>query len=1485
MPAEDDGAVTGLDTASIINATAALAALVDGPGAGADRRTRAGAAAAAGLVAEVPAWPLTPPPGAASSLAWITCTRPSRVPADEAAPVLVWRPALTRQEEEEEEGGEGEPALPVLVALPSGPAAPFAASAAAVAPPAGTGSGGTLVAVSGPFLGALATAGGGGAACVFGRKSAGTSLPLHPSGDGGGSWDAACEAPPWDLRSSPGGRPAMAVRVRLALTAPGGCAAPVVVATDATDPPLPPQKQKPPSFAFTYVPDPAPSAVAPAALARDNAAAGVDLSVFLDRRPAPWGAATPKEGGKAAAELPTPSSDAEAEAAMASAFPSPLIRLVGAGDREADVDLAAAWSAGGRALVARLPPSLSLRTGRSAVALSLDGQRFAGGEDGSVAVDVGGPDVTPSPSLVVLGEGDAAATAWTAAFDLAGPASAALPPGGAAAAVSAALYGWPGPGPAPAVHVTPPTLTWGGGESAGRAPPGPRRAAVVAVSLAGGAPLCRTCVVLVTAAPGRGLPPPLPGTPPAQVALAGPGLSRAAFRRVARLVSPPLTLSRPPPPPGGREQPPSTPPPALKVELAGPPSLAPLLPITLAFDLIPRAGDAAPFFGGAAVRAGGAVRWFATLDPPPPPAPLAGNNSTLLLVSLPLPPIDWAAVPPSAGAALDVRLVRSWAVRPLADGGGAGGAGPHLTLSGVRPGECPPGWAAAGAGQAAAAVEADDASFDGSAARPVEAGGGGGGGPTPSPAAEAAGLRVLALQAAPPGAAVPLPITLSGTDDAAGAGNGAPLSPSAGLEVGATVPAGVGTAVLCLAPAAPGATVEVVDDERSPLVPGPPGEDGGPPSVPAAAAAGLAAVVAATTGSGPGGADARVSGRRRLAASPPAAAWCEGVGGTPWTLPLAPGQNEFGVVVTPAGAPRAWRPAGLAAAAHAAAARGLGGWGWVAGRSSSPSSDAATTTPPPPPTLWLTVVRLAEEGHARLAELAAAAVVPGSNGSAAAATAQPQPRLGAPSPLPHTLLLCSDTDPTARACSPAEPLLLTLPAGAESVRLVPRLAARGVAGVTLEVGGRVVGDRDQEGRQPPEAGLVGVRSLRPGQRAHVPIVVTAEDGVTAAVYALALEREEEAGWGGNGTTLGAAGAWSSTAATPALTPTTTTPARCARCPAGRAAPAVDSPSCGLCPPGTAAAGPAAPACSPCPPGHFSRGWGADRCAPCVPGSHAPAPGARLCVPCPPNTTALAPGAARCADPARRTVDPDATPALLISFELVLTGAPALSDLPRRVGVDGTPAAVLGRLVAADTAAALRCGPGDVSVSPVVARARRVLAVNVTAALAQVPAAGGAVPPAPAPPGPAPGPEALEEEEDPASAAAALASLSADVPMALLASDPDAFFGRTTAALGAHAAPSAERPPTAVASVPPAVGAAALRRRLGIGAGCLVGAAAVSGCAWAAAVAARQARRARRGRRATTSGTESLPAAPPRPPSSSPPVSARRLLVGGPASDE
>lgn len=210
---------------------------------------------------------------------------------------------------------------------------------------------------------------------------------------------------------------------------------------------------------------------------------------------------------------------------------------------------------------------------------------------------------------------------------------------------------------------------------------------------------------------------------------------------------------------------------------------------------------------------------------------------------------------------------------------------------------------------------------------------------------------------------------------------------------------------------------------------------------------------------------------------------------------------------------------------------------------------------------------------------------------------------------------------------------------------------------------------------------------------------------------------------------GAAAAWAPLPWPPASSPlptlagsaaasaaTAPPPPQCARCPAGRAAPGVDSQSCSLCPPGTAAPGPAAHACTPCPPGTYARGWGADRCTPCVPGSFSPAPGARLCEPCPPNTTALTPGATRCGQPSRRTVDPDATPALVFSFELVLMGA-ALGDVPRRAGVDAPPGTVLGRLVAADTAAALGCGPGDVSVSPPVSVSRRVLAVNVTAALA------------------------------------------------------------------------------------------------------------------------------------------------------------------------
>ncbi len=1496
------------DAPTIINSTTALAALLDGPAAATDRRSRAGAAVAAGLLAEVRAWPLAPAapspsppqdPHHGGQVAWYACVRPSRVPAD-VAPALVWR------REEAAEGGAGgedevRPALPLLLALPSGPPAPFAATAAATAPPAGPASGGTLVTVTGPALAALA-GDTTGVACAFGRRaSATTSLPLRPSptADGGGPWDAACEAPPWDLRIARGGAPLTASRVKISLTAPGGCVAAVEVGGMSEGAPAQPPHQQP--FTFTFVPDAVPTAIAPSALPRGSVvdAGGLAVSVFLDRRPAPWGGAAVKKegGGKPSTSMPLPSTDADAEAALALAFPSPLIRLVGAGVGGSDVDLPATWAAGGRALTATTPSITtttppSLRTGRHPVALSLDGRLFAtdppasrgsiGGGGGGVAVEVGGPDLAPAPALVLVptaaGGNTTTATAWwPVSFELSG--HAALPPAGVTASLTAALYGWAGLGAAPAVAVSPPALAWGGGGAT------PHRASS-AVSLSPARPLCATCAIVVTATPASCLPSVLPGTPPAEVVIVPPGSSRAAWRRAARVSSPPLVLARPAP---GEEKAAGASPPSFTVELTGPPPPAPL-PIHIAYELVPRSGDAGPFFGADTVGVGGVVRGFATVTP----ASSSSSSSFSSSVTLTLPPIAWKDVPPHASVTLDVRLVRSWAVRPEVVS--SLGRAPALTLLGVRPGECPPGWADAGGGKAAAARDAEDASFDGSAASPAGVGMGVSGTARTSAAAAAAGLSVLALQAAPPGvaAAPPLPVTLSGADDTStgGIGSAATLSTVAwSLELGATVPAGVEVAVLCLAPAIPGSGIEVLDGEGTPLV-----SAGGEP---VAMATAMAAVIAATVdGAAAGRADTRVAGRRRLHSSP-ASSWCAASGGRPWTLPLSPGQNEFAVVVTPAGDPRAWRHhpqprsvaggdgggGGFAQAARASAARLLSGWGWGVGGGHAAATPSSSSSPPPPPTLWLTVVRLAEEGHARLAELRVNTALDRSSQISPSFSTTPT----------KLLLLCSDTDPASRACSPAEPLLLTLPASAESVQFLPRLAASGVAGVTLEVGGRVLGEVDDRpsslsSSSSTTPGIVGVGSLRPGQRVHVPIVVTAEDGVTAAAYALALEREEEAA--NNGT---AAPPPHALLPPPHLAPPSATPAspallsaRCARCPAGRASPVINSPSCGLCPPGTAASGPAAPACTPCPPGSFSRGWGADRCAPCVPGSFSPTPGARLCSPCPPNTTALAPGAVRCGDPARRTLDPDATPALVVSFELFLTGA-ALGDVPRRAGVDGSPGSVIGRLIAADTASAFACAPGDVSVSPVVAVSRRVLAVNVTAALATQ---AGAPASAAVPPTPAPGPDAPDavaptasppdvQEEDPVAAAAALAFLSADANLLAMAADPDKFFGRTTAALGAHATPSAARPPTAIESVPRAVAVAARRKKLAAGLGSVAGLAVMAGGGWAAVGAAR--RRGRRGRRAAATGAPAP--TPPPPDSASPPSSpasggpARRFLVG------
>lgn len=509
-------------------------------------------------------------------------------------------------------------------------------------------------------------------------------------------------------------------------------------------------------------------------------------------------------------------------------------------------------------------------------------------------------------------------------------------------------------------------------------------------------------------------------------------------------------------------------------------------------------------------------------------------------------------------------------------------------------------------------------------------------------------------------------------------------------------------------------------------------------------------------------------------------------GYTAWQLPLAAGQNQFNITLREPQANGSWAVQQYA----------------------------------------LAVVRLSPPEHARLASI----TVKASNGttialcsSAAAGSASANGAAGGEEPAPAQLFSLAAAGgrlvpPRATPCDGA-PLEVRVSEATQMVSVSPALLHPEIAGVRVEVNGRVLSrggnaaaDRlaDTAGEQPSQqqdeqeddgaGGGVGIdgssssgssssnssaaasgllpsafiMGMQPGTPIEVAIVVVAEDGVTSRHYPLTITR------------LPAAPAAAASAGSMQQQPQDeeqqpehlsaaelrrrgwpVPPAQhagCNPCPAGWAAGGVNASQCQMCPPGTASLRPQSTACTPCRPGTYAFSWGSTHCKHCIVQTYAPGEGSALCRLCPANWTNVDDGQAACAVPASGTAAAAAAAhryAVVVSFSLWLSGVDP-EDILVQAGVDAPFEAVVSSLVAADTAQGFNITRASVRVLGVARVARRTLAANVTATLdVELPA---------------------NASEADIATALEVQRLSADAPIAMLSSDPDRFFGRTTKAL-------------------------------------------------------------------------------------------------------
>ena len=271
----------------------------------------------------------------------------------------------------------------------------------------------------------------------------------------------------------------------------------------------------------------------------------------------------------------------------------------------------------------------------------------------------------------------------------------------------------------------------------------------------------------------------------------------------------------------------------------------------------------------------------------------------------------------------------------------------------------------------------------------------------------------------------------------------------------------------------------------------------------------------------------------------------------------------------------------------------------------------------------------------------------------------------------------------------------------------------------------------------------------PGASVELPLITTADDGLSSKTYALVLYANVSAAAAlskmapaGNASAAAAAGDARAAAARrggaagsgsapeaeeesrlrraafggrPASWPPSPGESgACSVCAPGTYSTRLDAAECQVCPPGRFSGGPFSAGCRLCPRGSFAYYWGADACVRCLPGTYAARRGSLFCDICPDGRATLGEGAAECAAAAAELRAPDY--AVLLSFGVVLSGASLGAVSRDTTGINGSSEGIVAVLVRSDAAAALNVTLDAVSIGGVREMARRRLLVNVSAAV-------------------------------------------------------------------------------------------------------------------------------------------------------------------------
>ncbi|KAK9813648.1 hypothetical protein WJX73_001491 [Symbiochloris irregularis] len=413
----------------------------------------------------------------------------------------------------------------------------------------------------------------------------------------------------------------------------------------------------------------------------------------------------------------------------------------------------------------------------------------------------------------------------------------------------------------------------------------------------------------------------------------------------------------------------------------------------------------------------------------------------------------------------------------------------------------------------------------------------------------------------------------------------------------------------------------------------------------------------------------------------------------------------------------------------------------VQGNDANSTADSSST-------YTLSLVRLSPPDHSFIAELNAS--VKGSTFSLCsdAPSAEGWPELDDAGSL-------AESPGPPGPCVAGTTMAMNVTYDTETVFLQPRLLFPDIQGLRVEVNGQVLSkggdvgadqvmdttaesvDRDNNDFLP----LAVILGLSPGEPLVVPIVVLAEDGVTSSVYHVSVLRAVPPEGTVSAQSLDSIGNDSSLALGPSLINVSVSSA---------------SGGAGLYKKAEAPPPPIGPLST------LPAGW------PLPPSrTFSAAQGSRLCTMCPSNMTNLQDGSDDCTVPIIPGTNLKMRYAVIVSFGIFLNGTD-LDEVASKVGVNASAQDVLGHLIRQDTALAFNISEEDVTVTGISQVARRVLQVNISATL------------------PLDLPEGASQDD--IDDALEVTNLSADDPIAMLSSNPDKFFGRTTKALDVTAEP-------------------------------------------------------------------------------------------------